>query len=108
MQYRYRSYQLALSAISNGDVGSVEMISFCEYRPAFLPKVKEWNKFAVYSGGTLVEKCCHYFDLMNRIAASLPARVFTGGKAVNFKDFSYGAWHQMTTMHSSSSTMKMG
>ena len=73
MQYRYKSqYQLALSAISNGDVGSVKMISLCEYRPAFLPKVKEWNKFAVYSGGTLVEKCCHYFDLMNRIAASLP------------------------------------
>ena len=52
--------------------------------------MKEWNKFAVYSGGTLVEKCCHYFDLMNRIAASLPARVFaSGGRAVNFKDFSY-------------------
>ena len=91
MQYRYKSqYQLALSAISNGDVGSVKMISLCEYRPAFLPKVKEWNKFAVYSGGTLVEKCCHYFDLMNRIAASLPARVFaSGGRAVNFKGFSY-------------------
>lgn len=91
MQYRYKSqYQLALSAINNGDVGSVKMISLCEYRPAFLPKVKEWNKFAIYSGGTLVEKCCHYFDLMNRIAASLPARVFaSGGRAVNFKDFSY-------------------
>jgi predicted dehydrogenase len=91
MQYRYKSqYQLALNAINKGDVGSVKMISLCEYRPAFLPKVKEWNKFAVYSGGTLVEKCCHYFDLMNRIAASLPARVFaSGGRAVNFKDFSY-------------------
>ena len=91
MQYRFKSqYQLALNAINSGDVGSVKMISVCEYRPAFLPKVKEWNKFATYSGGTLVEKCCHYFDLMNRIAASLPARVFaSGGRAVNFKDFSY-------------------
>ncbi len=91
MQYRYKSqYQLALNAINNGDIGSIKMISLCEYRPAFLSKVKEWNKFTVYSGGTLVEKCCHYFDLMNRIAASLPARVFaSGGRAVNFKEFSY-------------------
>ena len=91
MQYRYKSqYQLALNAINKRDIGSIKMISLCEYRPAFLPKVKEWNKFAVYSGGTLVEKCCHYFDLMNRIAASLPVRVFaSGGRAVNFKEFSY-------------------
>lgn len=91
MQYRYKSqYQLALNAITNGDIGSVKMISISEYRPPFLPKVKEWNKFAAFSGGTLVEKCCHYFDLMNRIAASLPARVFaSGGRAVNFKSFSY-------------------
>ncbi len=63
-------------------------MSLCEYRPPFLAKVDEWNKFAEYSGGTLVEKCCHYFDLLNRIAGSLPARVFaSGGRAVNFLDF---------------------
>ena len=91
MQYRFKSqYQLALSAIGRGDVGAVHMISLCEYRPAFLPKVNEWNKFASDSGGTLVEKCCHYFDLLNRIAASLPKTVFaTGGRAVNFLDFSH-------------------
>lgn len=91
MQYRYKSqYQLALSALEKGELGSIHMISLCEYRPPFLPKVREWNKFSEYSGGTLVEKCCHYFDLMNRIAGAPPARVYaSGGRAVNFTDFEY-------------------
>jgi myo-inositol 2-dehydrogenase/D-chiro-inositol 1-dehydrogenase len=91
MQYRYKSqYQLALSALERNELGSVKMISLCEYRPPFLPKVREWNKFSEYSGGTLVEKCCHYFDLMNRIAGAPPARVFaSGGRAVNFANFEY-------------------
>ena len=91
MQYRYKSqYQLALKAIANGDIGDVKMLSICEYRPPFLSKVNEWNKFSAYSGGTLVEKCCHYFDLMNRVAGALPARVFaTGGRAVNFTQFTF-------------------
>ena len=43
-----------------------------------------------YSGGTLVEKCCHYFDLMNLFAGSRPVSVFaTGSQAVNFIGFEY-------------------
>jgi len=61
-----------------------------EYRPPFLDKVGQWNKFNRYSGGTLVEKCCHYFDLINLMAESQPVRGFvSGGQAVNFKDFSH-------------------
>ena len=91
MQYRYKSqYQLALNSLAKGELGDVKMVSLSEYRPPFLPKVNEWNKFSRYSGGTLVEKCCHYFDLMNRIANSQPVRVYaSGGKAVNFKDFTF-------------------
>ena len=91
MQYRYKSqYQLALRALEAGELGAVHTISLCEYRPPFLSKVDEWNKFNRFSGGTLVEKCCHYFDLLNCIAQSLPARVFaTGGRAVNFLSFEH-------------------
>ena len=91
MQYRYKSqYQLALNSLAKGELGDVKMVSLSEYRPPFLPKVDEWNKFSRYSGGTLVEKCCHYFDLMNRIANCQPVRVYaSGGKAVNFKDFTF-------------------
>jgi predicted dehydrogenase len=59
-----------------------------EYRPPFLDKVGQWNKFNRNTGGTLVEKCCHYFDLMNLMADSQAVRVYaTGGRAVNFLDF---------------------
>ena len=38
----------------------------------------------------LVEKCCHYFDLMNLFAQSRPVTVFaTGSMAVNFVEFEY-------------------
>ncbi len=91
MQYRFKSqYQLALAALDRGDLGTVHTVALCEYRPPFLSKVDEWNKFNRFSGGTLVEKCCHYFDLLNRIALSLPARVFaSGGRAVNFLSFEH-------------------
>jgi predicted dehydrogenase len=37
-----------------------------------------------------VEKCCHYFDLMNLFAGARPVSVFaTGSAAVNFLDFEY-------------------
>jgi len=52
--------------------------------------VGQWNKFSRFSGGTLVEKCCHYFDLLNLFAQSKPASVFASGSmAQNFKDFEY-------------------
>ena len=39
MQYRYKSqYQLALSALERCELGSVKMISLCEYRPPFFQR----------------------------------------------------------------------
>ena len=59
-----------------------------EHRFPFLDKVGQWNKFDANTGGTLVEKCCHYFDLMNLFADARPVRVFANGnQSVNFKDF---------------------
>ena len=75
-------------ALSRRSLGVIKTISMTEYRPPFLDKVGQWNKFNEYSGGTLVEKCCHYFDLINLLADSKPQRVFaSGGQAVNFLDF---------------------
>ena len=74
----------------NDSIGALHMIEISEYRPPFLDKVGQWNKFSRCSGGTFVEKCCHYFDLMNRFSGSRPVRVFaSGGQAVNFRDFDY-------------------
>ena len=61
-----------------------------EYRPPFLDKVDQWNKFSKNTGGTLVEKCCHYFDLMNLFAGSIPKKIYaTCGKSGVFLDFKH-------------------
>jgi myo-inositol 2-dehydrogenase/D-chiro-inositol 1-dehydrogenase len=66
------------------------MVNITEHRVPFLDKVKQWNKFSKFSGGTLVEKCCHYFDLLNMFSQSRPVSVFaTGSQAVNFLEFEY-------------------
>ena len=90
LQYRYKApyVEARHEALQRGSLGDIKTIAISEYRPPFLDKVEQWNKFNEYSGGTLVEKCCHYFDLLNLFANSHPTRVFaTGGRAVNFIDF---------------------
>lgn len=90
LQYRYKApyVEARHEALERRALGEIKTISMSEYRPPFLDKVEQWNKFAEYSGGTLVEKCCHYFDLLNLFAGSEPVRVYaSSGQAVNFVDF---------------------
>lgn len=92
LQYRYKAiYQECYSeAVNRKSLGALKTIAIMEHRLPFLDKVNQWNKFSELSGGTLVEKCCHYFDLFNLFAASTPVSVTSmGDMAVNFKDFSY-------------------
>lgn len=92
LQYRYKSiYVEAIhEAIERKMIGDIKTISLLEHRIPFLDKVNQWNKFSRYSGGTLVEKCCHYFDLLNLFSRSRPKTVFaTGSMSVNFIDFKY-------------------
>lgn len=92
MQYRYKAqYVDAFHEVKQlNSLGGVKTISMAEYRPPFLDKVEQWNKFKEFSGGTLVEKCCHYFDLINLMAEAKPTHVYAnGGQAVNFLDFEY-------------------
>jgi predicted dehydrogenase len=92
LQYRYKAQYIEAfhEALSRRSLGEIKTISMSEYRPPFLDKVGQWNKFNANSGGTLVEKCCHYFDLINLMAQSQPTKVYaSGGQAVNFKDFEH-------------------
>jgi predicted dehydrogenase len=84
LQYRYKAqYVEAQHEVrERRAVGDVKTISMSEYRPPFLDKVEQWNKFAEFTGGTLVEKCCHYFDLMNLFADS-------NGKASDIADHAF-------------------
>ncbi|QSO49293.1 Gfo/Idh/MocA family protein [Alicyclobacillus mengziensis] len=90
LQYRFKSiYSEAAHEVKvRGAIGEVKTMSITEHRVPFLDKVEQWNKFAKYSGGTLVEKCCHYFDLLNFFAEARPKLVYASGNmAVNFVGF---------------------
>ncbi len=92
LQYRYKAiYTEAIhEALQRRTLGDIKTISIVEHRMAFLDKVGQWNKYERFSGGTLVEKCCHYFDLINLFAQSRPKRVFASGSmAVNFLEFDH-------------------
>ena len=72
-------------------VGNLHMVFVREHRFPFLPKVGNWNRFNRNTGGTLVEKCCHFFDLMRLAAGADPVRVAaSGGHDVNHLEEEYG------------------
>ncbi|HIG72392.1 MAG TPA: Gfo/Idh/MocA family oxidoreductase [Myxococcales bacterium] len=91
LEYRYMAPITALlEQLRAGAVGDLKMFSIREHRRPFLPKVGDWNRFSRNTGGTLVEKCCHFFDLMNLAVGSAPRRVYaSGGQAVNHLDEVY-------------------
>ena len=91
MEYRYMPpVARLLDELRAGTAGRLHMISIREHRYPFLAKVDDWNRFSRRTGGTLVEKCCHFFDLMRLIADSEAVRVYaSGGMDVNFLEERY-------------------
>ena len=89
LEYRYMSpIQSLIKHIE--EIGDIRMLSIREHRFTFLEKVDNWNRFNENTGGTLVEKCCHFFDLMNLIVPSKPIKVYaSGGQDVNHLDEKY-------------------
>lgn len=87
MEYRYMPPVTRLIESVAAATGGVKMLTIREHRYPFLEKVGDWNRFNERTGGTLVEKCCHFFDLMRHIAQSDPVRVMaSGGQGVNHLD----------------------
>ena len=78
MEYRYMPPVTRLTEEVHKAVtlGPLAMLSIREHRFPFLVKVGDWNRFNRYTGGTLVEKCCHFFDLMRHVVRSEPIRVY--------------------------------
>lgn len=91
MEYRFMPATAALiDAVRGGSAGEPHMVSIREHRFPFLEKVGDWNRFADQTGGTLVEKCCHFFDLMRHLTGSEAVRVYASGAMdVNFLNESY-------------------
>ncbi len=91
MEYRYMPPIAALRAqVAGHALGAVTMLTIREHRFPFLEKVNDWNRFNRNSGGTLVEKCCHFFDLMRLLLHDEAVRVYaSGGIDVNHLDERY-------------------
>jgi predicted dehydrogenase len=91
MEYRYMPPVAAfIDQVRRGRVGGLKMLSIREHRFPFLTKVHDWNRFAANTGGTMVEKCCHFFDLMRLIVRSEAVRVYcSGAMDVNHLDELY-------------------
>ncbi len=91
MEYRYMPPVAALiDHVRGGDIGRLRMLAIREHRYPFLQKVGDWNRFARNTGGTMVEKCCHFFDLMRLIVGAEPVRLYaSGAQDVNHLDERY-------------------
>ena len=91
MEYRYMPpVSKFIKEIHNNTIGDLKTLTIREHRFPFLKKINDWNRFEKNTGGTLVEKCCHFFDLMRLIVGSNPISVYaSGGQDVNHLDEEY-------------------
>ena len=91
MEYRYMPVIADFLTRAEGATGGIKQLSIREHRFPFLEKVGDWNRFNRYTGGTFVEKCCHFFDLMRHALGAEPVRVMaSASQAVNHLNETYG------------------
>ncbi|MDA8584767.1 Gfo/Idh/MocA family oxidoreductase [Rhodobacteraceae bacterium] len=90
MEYRYMPPVQTFIEQARAATGGITMLTVREHRFPFLEKVGDWNRFNRNTGGTLVEKCCHFFDLMRCIIQAEPVRVMaSAGQDVNHMNETY-------------------
>lgn len=82
---RYSAFfQKMKDLVAAGEVGQPRMVWCKEFRGPFQKKSQAWIEDERYSGGGLVDKNCHHFDLMNWWVGARPKKVSAfGGNAVN-------------------------
>ncbi|MBM3838794.1 MAG: Gfo/Idh/MocA family oxidoreductase [Verrucomicrobia bacterium] len=83
-ELRYSPYFQKIKAlVEEGEIGQPRLVWCREFRGPFQKKSRDWIQDDRQSGGALVDKNCHHFDLMNWWAQSRPKRVCAfGGNAV--------------------------
>ncbi|WP_423360680.1 hypothetical protein F7H86_03785 [Novacetimonas hansenii] len=66
-----------------GDIASIEAAEhIAPFHGAFF--MRDWRRYEKYSGGFLMEKCCHDLDLYNSIVGARPMRVASFGGRRSF------------------------
>ena len=77
-------FQRIKELVERGEIGQPRMVWAREFRGPFQKKAGDWIQDQKLSGGCLVDKNCHHFDLMNWWVGARPRRVSAfGGCAVN-------------------------
>jgi myo-inositol 2-dehydrogenase/D-chiro-inositol 1-dehydrogenase len=77
-------FQKIKELVERGEIGKPHMVWTREFRGPFQKKSGDWIQDERRSGGCLVDKNCHHFDLMNWWVGARPQRVSAfGGCAVN-------------------------
>jgi predicted dehydrogenase len=84
-ELRYSPYFQRIKAlIDSGEIGVPHLVWTREFRGPFQKKSRDWIQDVRKSGGALVDKNCHHFDLMNWWIGARPKYVCAfGGNAVN-------------------------
>ncbi|MFH1905072.1 MAG: Gfo/Idh/MocA family oxidoreductase [bacterium] len=88
LEYRSSSlYNKISRMITSGRIGDIKMMWCKEFRDPFAKKVDDWIIMEKHSGGSLVEKDCHHFDIFNWFINSRPKRVVAfGGKDAVYRN----------------------
>lgn len=95
LQYRHSNFFNTMETIiKDKKVGDIKMMWCKEFRSPFYPGTNNWRLQQKLSGGSLVEKNCHHFDIFNWMINSKAVKVSAfGGKDVyNKGDVIDNAW----------------
>lgn len=82
---RYSQHMVDLRAVLDrlGPIVSLEANEHIgPYHGAFF--MRDWRRMIKWSGGFMLEKCCHDLDIYNMVTGSRPARVFSFGGRKSF------------------------
>jgi len=84
-ELRYSPFFAKFKKLMDAEAVGTPHMTWCkEFRGPFLPKSRNWIQDRRKSGGCLVDKNCHHFDLMNWWMDSRPKHVSAfGSNAVN-------------------------
>ncbi len=83
---RYTSFHRKLKALVDARVvGNVRTVSMLDYYNEGKTYFRRWNRFERNTGGLLIHKGCHAFDILNWLVDSPPQRVGAFGGLDVFK-----------------------
>ncbi len=79
-------YSRIQEVVASGELGTILAIDADENLGTGLTGLfhKSWRRSDTESGGFLVEKCCHDFDILNWLVGSVPERAYAIGKRTHF------------------------